>query len=263
MQPSGAHHQRMTPVEREQYTLGRARFERGEVDRALETLTPLLETRQSFADLHYMVGVLLDRQGQPEAAAERLRDAIRLNPSYAEALLALGSVYERGGDYERSQELTERAAAVTRPTGDGLDATTRGKLANLQAAVGDAYAQVGELRDAIESYRKALDRCPEFHDIRFKLGTALRDAGLPHKAELEFTRVLRGNPEYLAAKVQLGVTYYTLGRTPEARTTWNEVLAHDPAREDARMYLRMVDALDEENVGTPITHDSEAELWEI
>jgi len=241
MQPISSHTQRMTPVEQEQYVAGRASFERGEVERALEALSPLLETRRGFADLHYMVGVLLDRRGDTEAATERLRDAIRLNPSYAEALLALGSVYERSGEFDRSRELTERAAAVAGRKDGGLDATTRGKLANLQAAVGDAYAQVGELRDAIEAYRKALDRCPEFHDIRFRLGTALRDAGLPHKAELEFKRVMRGNPSLLEAQVQLGVTYYTLGRTPEACKAWNAVLARDPDRSEARMYLRMVD----------------------
>jgi hypothetical protein len=35
--------QRLTPAERERYDQGRACFERGEVDRALETLAPLLE----------------------------------------------------------------------------------------------------------------------------------------------------------------------------------------------------------------------------
>jgi len=230
----------MTSSERELYTQGRASFERGEVERALEALSPLLERRTGFADLHYMVGVLLDQQGETEEARVRLRDAIRLNPSYTEALLALASVYERDGDYERSRELTERAAQAAPAVPGALDATTRGKLANLQAVVGDACMEVGDYREAIVAYRKALDRCPDFHDIRLRLGVAFRSAGLAHQAETEFKRVLRGNPDLLGAQVQLGLTYYTLGRAPEAIGLWREVLRLDPSQRDALMYLRMV-----------------------
>lgn len=231
---------RMSPAERDLYTQGRTSFERGEIDRALESLSPLLEKKVGFADLHYMVGVLLDQRGEVGEARERLRDAIRLNPSYTEALLALASLYERDGEFDRSRELTERAAQAARPTQGGLDATTRGKLANLQAAVGDAYMQVGEFREAIQAFRKALDRCPDFHDIRLRLGIACRSAGLTHQAETEFKRALRGNPDLHAAQVQLGLTYYTMGRAPEAIGLWSEVLRRDPSRRDALMYLRMV-----------------------
>lgn len=231
---------RMTSSERELYNQGRASFERGEIDHALAALGTLLERKTGFADLHYMVGVLLDQQGDAHGARERLRDAIRLNPSYTEALLALASVYEREGDFDRSQELAERAAQVSQGLPGVLDPTTRGKLANLQAAVGDAYAEVGEYREAIQAYNKALDRCPDFHDIRHRLGVALRAAGLPHRAELEFKRVLRSNPDMLSAQIQLGLTYYTMGRAPEAVGLWSEVLRRDPSERDALMYLRMV-----------------------
>ena len=232
--------QKLTPVEREQYAYGRTCFEHGEVDRALESLGPLLSAKDGFADLHYMVGVLQDRRGDVPAAIERLRDAIRLNPCYAEALVALASIHERQGDFERSQVLSERAATVAGSQSGGLDATTRGKLANLQAAVGDAYAEVGELPEAIDAYRKALDRCPDFHDIRYRLGIALREAGLPHQAGLEFRRVLRGNPEMLEAQVQLGLTCYSMGRAGDALALWSAVLERQPGRSDAQMYLRMV-----------------------
>ena len=68
--------------------------------------------------------------------------------------------------------------------------TTRGKLANLHAALGDAYRESGDLRAAIGEYRKALDRCPHFHDVRQKLAVALRENGLPHQAIRELERIL-------------------------------------------------------------------------
>ena len=105
---------------------------------------------------------------------------------------------------------------------------------------GNAYFEAGEVREAIEAYRKALDRCPDFHDIRYSLGIALRDAGLPDRALSEFRRVLRGNPSYLEAQVQLGLTLYTLGRSTEALVQWRAVLEREPEQGQARMYLRLV-----------------------
>ncbi len=238
----------MTSADRDLYTQGRSCFERGEVELALKSLSPLLERKVGFADLHYMVGVLLERQGDTEAARNRLRDAIRLNPSYTEALLALASLYEQDGDFERSRKFTERAAQAAPAMTGSLDGTTRGKLANLQAVIGDAYTEVGEYREAIDCYRKALDHCPDFHDIRHRLGIALRGAGLPHQAELEFKRVLRGNPDLLETQVQLGLTYYTIGRAPDALELWSEVLRRDSSQRDARMYLRMVRGAETEMV---------------
>ena len=231
-----------TPLSREErfaYELGRRCFERGDASRALTYLERLLETRRGFADVHYMVGSLHERRDDLEAARARFEEALRINPAYTEALLALASLHERQGEYERSEELCERAArSVT--GGGGLDRTTRGKLANLQAELADALREAGELGEAVEAYRKALERCPEFHDIRYRLGIALREAGRPDRALAEFRRVQAANPGFLEARVQLGVTLYTLGRAPEAVEAWESVLERQPTHPDAQMYLRLV-----------------------
>ena len=72
------------------------------------------------------------------------------------------------------------------------------------------------------------------------MAIALREAGLPHKAVEDLKRVLRARPGYLDAAVQLGLSYYTLGRSQEAVREWQAVLRRDPSREDVRIYLRMV-----------------------
>ena len=63
---------------------------------------------------------------------------------------------------------------------------------------------------------------------------------MPDRAIAEFRRVLRNHPTFHEAAVQLGVTFYSLGRTDEAATEWEAVLAKDSQREDAKMYLRMI-----------------------
>jgi tetratricopeptide (TPR) repeat protein len=218
----------------------RQSLERGDDIGAQAQLDRLLATRPGFADVHYLAGLLHERRNDHAAAAQSLRQALRINPSYTEALLALASVYEQQGDFDRSREMAARASRVGR-RGDGpLDATTRGKLANLQAGLGDVYREVGELRDAIDAYRKALDRCPDFHDIRRRLGVALREAGLPDRALAELRRVQRVRPECQDTAVQAGLTLYSMGRSDEARREWKQVLERDPGHAEATMYLRMV-----------------------
>ena len=234
----------MTPAlsdaERRCYELGRRRWERGDRDGALRAFARFLETRSEFADVHYMVGTLREQGDDLPGAAESLREALRLNPGYAEAMVALASIYERLGEFARSRALAERVAQLALPSAGALDATTRGKLANLEADLADAYHQAGALSDAIGAYRKALDRCPTFHDIRYRLGIVLREAGFPDRALAEFARVRRANPDLLDAAVQTGLTLYSLGRGEEALAEWRAVLERDRTREDARMYLRMV-----------------------
>jgi len=224
--------------DREMLLRGRRAFERGEDSTAREILSRLAERGYDYADLHYMLGILEERSGDVEAALESLRRAIRTNPSYVEALLALASLHERSGDFDRSY--AERASQLSRPAADGLDPTTRGKLSNQQAALADALAAAGERREAIEEYRRALDRCPGFHDIRHRLGVTLREAGLPHQAVRELRRILRVHPGMLESRVQLGLTYYSMGRTAAAIGEWEAVLEADPGRDEARMYLRLV-----------------------
>lgn len=227
----------LSPEERQAYALGRACFEQGDDAQSQRWFERLLATRSGFADVHYMLGLLAERRGDLDAATRSLEEALRINPGYVEARLALVTVLERQGDFELARDVAARGNAMP---GGAIDATTRGKLANLQAALADAYREAGHLREAVDAYRKALDLCPEFHDIRLRLGLALREAGLPAQALREFQRILAASPDALGAGVQLGLTCYTLGRTDEALREWQRVLTRDPAREDARRYLRMV-----------------------
>ena len=219
---------------------GRRAFERRDDTAALESLDRLVAHGLRYADVHYMIGMIKERRGDADGALRELREAARINPSYVEALLALASLHERRGEFDKSREYAERASQLSRPTADGLDATTRGKLANQQAALGDAMVEAGERRNAIAQYRGALERCPTFHDIRHRLAITLREAGLPAQAVAEFQRILRLHPALLDSQIQLGLTWYSMGRTPDAVREWDAVLEKDPSRDEARMYLRLV-----------------------
>ena len=47
------------------------------------------------------------------------------------------------------------------------------------------------------------------------------------------------NPAFLDAAVQLGLTYWSLGRGEQALAEWRHVVEAEPTRRDAQMYLRL------------------------
>ncbi len=52
--------------------------------------------------------------------------------------------------------------------------------------------------------------------------------------------MLRNHPTYYESQVQLGLTFYSIGRIEDAAAEWEGVVAEQPDHIDARMYLRMI-----------------------
>ena len=233
---------------RELVALGKEQFARGNYSLAAGTLEQVLTRGDGYPDVHHTLGCIYHEQGEFEAAERAFSRALQLNPGYVEAALNLAIVCNDLGQYERAQEVYARAleqAEKSPAEHQGpppLDGYTKGKLANLHAAVGDGYASVKRPLDAADEYRRALALCPGFVDLRLKLGNALRDSGEAALALAEYRSAAEGAPGYLPARIALGVALHTSGKVDEARGEWEEVLKHDPAHRTASMYLKLAKA---------------------
>src|SRR5207244_7684761 len=116
-----------------------------------------------------------------------------------------------GRQYERAQQVYGDAIARSRsrqprdPNGDEpLDSYTRGKIANLHAAVADGYLSVRRPNDAAAEYRRALSLCPTFVDLRLKLAGAPREAGDADGSFAAFPPSLHPAPAHVPARVAPG-----------------------------------------------------------
>ncbi|HET9624712.1 MAG TPA: tetratricopeptide repeat protein, partial [Kofleriaceae bacterium] len=194
----------------------------------------------SFPDVYNMLGVIYHAQGRFQDAEEAFETALRLNPRYTEAALNLSVTYNDRGKYDRAREVYSRVLSASAGQPNALDQFARGKLANMHADLGAAYAGLAQFSEAVREYSKALDLCPDFVDLRVRLGNVYRDMGLHHAAitELEHAKQLR--PDYLPARIHLGVTLFSLGRRDDAIAEWQAVLAIEPSHKSAQLYLRMV-----------------------
>ena len=217
--------------------LAREHYENHEYDKAEPLLHQVIREHRGFADMFNMLGVILHGQGRFTHAQEMFEEALKINPNYTEAALNLAVTYNDLGKYQAARDVYARAIANTRAAPSHLDPFARGKIANMHARTADAYVGVGLNDEAAREYRRALELCPSFIDIRTKLASTLRDMGDKDGAVTEYLMVKEQAPTFVPARVNLGVTLYSLGRKDEARTEWESVLAEDPTNKSCRMYL--------------------------
>jgi tetratricopeptide (TPR) repeat protein len=74
-----------------------------------------------------------------------------------------------------------------------------------------------------------------------KLGTVLRELNDLPAARVHYEAALEAKPDYVPARLQLGVTLLSLGETNLAEEQWRKVIAVEPENSQAKMYLRMLE----------------------
>jgi len=229
---------------RQRTNLARKHFAAGEYDKAQELLTRVLREDGGFADLLNMQGVIYHSQERYDEAERSFEKALSINPNYTDAALNLSVTYNDRGKYKEARDIYSRAIKNSYDKRDegGIDPFARGKISNMHAELGDAYAEISRYDDATREYERALDLSPTFVDIRTKLGHVLRELGRPEEALTHYQQVKDEKPDYLPARLALGVTLFSLKRKTEAVSEWQECVSLAPSDRRATMYLRMVSA---------------------
>jgi tetratricopeptide (TPR) repeat protein len=238
----------MDDAVRELVALGKDHFQRGDWSLAAGHLEQVIARGAKFADVHHMLGVCYHQLGEFDPAQRAFERALEINPGYVEASLNLAILCNDLGQYEKAQKVYANALERARngshrgPGDEPLDAHTRGKIANLHAAVGDAYLAVRRPADAAAEYRRALELSPGFVDLRMKLASALRESGDAGAAAAELRRAVQDAPAYVPARVALGLACSADGKLDDAIEQWNEVVRMDPRHRTAQLYLKLAEA---------------------
>ncbi|HTE54288.1 MAG TPA: tetratricopeptide repeat protein [Kofleriaceae bacterium] len=225
---------------RQLIALGRDHYSAGEYDKAEQYLSQVVKENRGFADIFNMLGVIFHDQGRFAEAEEAFENALRINPGYTEAALNLSVTYNDRGKYHKAREVYAGAMSHSHQQPSSMDPFALGKIANMHADLGVAYADLGRHQDAVRELQRALELCPTFIDIRTRLGNVYRDMGDGEAALVQYTQVKGAKPDYLPARLALGVTLYSLGRRDDAIAEWEGILERQPDDRRAQAYLRMV-----------------------
>jgi tetratricopeptide (TPR) repeat protein len=231
--------------------LGREHYAKREFEKAEELLREVLTHEDRFADVHDMLGVICHSRGNFIQAERHFERALEINPSYTEAALNLAVTYNDRGKYDAAKQVYAKIKG--NPTGaiPGLDPFARGKLANMHADLGQAYADAGLPHEAIEQLEKAVGLCPQFADLQTRLGALHRDVNNHPRAREHYEAALASRPNYVPARLQLGVTLLALGDPKAAEEQWKKVIEIEPDNSRAKMYLRMLASSQQSNPPSP------------
>jgi tetratricopeptide (TPR) repeat protein len=219
--------------------LGREHYDSREFDRAEPILRRVLERNDRLADVHDMLGVICHSRGNLVEAEHHFDRALAINPNYTEAALNLAVTYNDRGKYDAARQIYARIRTMASDNTHPLDPFARGKIANMHAEIAQAYADTGLVQEAIAEYEKAVRLCPQFADLRTKLGTLLREANELVRSREQCLAAIEARPSYAPARIQLGVTLLALGESDAAAEQWQKVLELEPENVPARMYLRV------------------------
>ncbi len=225
---------------RQLINFGREHYLAGDYEKAEQYLAAAVGEAPGFADLYNMLGVIYHDQSRFAEAEEAFEEALKINPLYTEAALNLSVTYNDRGKYDRARDVYLRVLGNSAAQPRSLDPFAQGKLANMHAELGDAYASLGLYAEAVHSFAAALDLCPSFVDIRTKLASVLRDMGLPGKAIHEYQRVKDERPDYIPARLGLCLALLASGQRETARDEIRFVLETEPSNQLANAYLRML-----------------------
>lgn len=207
------------------------------------------------------LGVLYSRTSRADQAIAMYRRALQVSPDDKPVLLNLGLVYLRREDHTRALPLFARVVAL--------------EPANVQARQLAAVCRVylGDLEPAIRDLEQLRAAAPRDEDVlfllgfaylkshdserakgvfeqmfqtlgsvraQFLLGRASYEATLFPQAEESFLEVLRLDPKFPGARLELGKVYISLRRPDDATREFQTALKENPADADAGYFLGAV-----------------------
>jgi tetratricopeptide (TPR) repeat protein len=174
--------------------LGEVHLRKGNGKSAVSCFRLGLDLKPKCADLHIGLGkALLDCRSY-EAALNAFQSAITVDSSSSSAFRHLGYTFE----------------LLRRPN----------EAATAWFRFGDILERAGRLREAARSYRRAIDRRPDYLAAHVSLGHVLLQMAEPHQAARCLEKVVGLDPRNHVAHVHLGSALHALGDFDRA---WDEL----------------------------------------
>jgi len=156
-------------------------------------------------------------------AENEARDILNLHPTAAVVWQVLGlALTGQGRDALQPLEM----AAQLLPNDAGVHNN-----------LGNALGRLGELDEAVASFRRALLLNPDFAEAHNNLGHALLDLGQPGNAAASCCRAIGLRPRYAEAHDNLGCALLELGRFDEAAASHRRALEIEPGFAEAHNNL--------------------------
>ncbi len=166
--------------------------------------------------------------GDWEQALIRHQEFLAANPGNCLAIYHLGYIRGQLGDREKEIEHYNRAVACGYDIGD-----------QLYFNLGMAYADLGQMDNAIAAFQRATTLRPDNAENHFGLGLVAVSAGRLDLARQALTKAVDLDPRHWDARIELARLDLDLGRLEEARMQLEAVQGGAPDHEALQALWRI------------------------
>jgi len=238
------------------HLLGMAEFKLGRPEAAETLIRKALDITPDFAETHNSLAQVLVAQGKNAEAAASWRRALEIRPDFAEALNRLGVVLGNLGQWDEARDYFSHAVTVkpdfaeaynnlgvaSHEKGDFAQAVLcaeravqlRPDYAAAFVTLGNACRAQNKNAQARIGYEKALAIDPGSAGARNNLGLILLEAEGDSDAAAEcFRKVLDLQPDHVAARTHLGITFCRKGDFAQGISCFEQALGLQPDYREA------------------------------
>lgn len=256
--------QDLNDIKREENLLaqGRSLHEAGKLNESLKVLNEVVEGNPKSAEAFYILGNIFHQNGEIGKAIKAFTKVIEIEPRHTDASISLSVLYNDIGKYEKASEIFKAAqenlknsknekqltvAEKDEATKEVLndDPHINKKFAYKHQEIADLYMSYSRFDEALYEYKKVITLDPRNLEARIRISKVYAKKGFLGKASEELIALKNEYPNFIPARMALGLLYYSNQKIIEAQREWQKILEIDATHVEAKMYLDMSDSATE------------------
>jgi tetratricopeptide (TPR) repeat protein len=185
------------------------------LDQAIAEYQKIVALKPKSVEDHMVLGQLYTVKHESKKAEEEFKTAQSIEPESEEVVLNLARLYAESGDIEHAVKVIEAV-----PVND--------RTPKMEFALGAAYDQLKQPKNAIAAYQRASDMDPGNVQTLQALAQALLSNEQYDEALKQYKELLDADPENIEAMVHVGEIQRHQGKYEDALATTSAALKKDP-----------------------------------
>ena len=219
---------------------GKELFNSNSLKSAFIAFEEVLEINPSNVDGYFYLGNIFHIKGQLGKAIKAFNKVLDLDPNHTDASISLSVILNDIGKYEQAQEVFEKANKKVKQESRGVeDPHINKRFSKKHFEIAEMYFSYNRYEEALFEYNKAINLDPSDLEMRIKLAKVYSKKGYLSRAVEELRKLKSEKPNYIPARVALGLLHYGSGNVLEAQNEWQNALIKEPHNEELLMYINL------------------------
>lgn len=217
----------------------REHFREGNYRISEPLLQQLLISDNKNPEVFHMMATIYYDHGKFNKAIKTFRRALEIDPTFTDASVGLSIILNDLGRYEEGKKVFVDAQKALSRKSTEADPYIQEKLATKHDELGELYFQYKRYDEALEQYQRASQLSTRKVELKMKIVECLIKKEDTAQAMKELKGLVQEYPQFIPARLKLGLMYYNARKIVEAVEQWESVLLRDPEHPVAVKYLQM------------------------